>query len=99
MGIASMETTSTGSQDSEISARIVRGIGSVPSCTDTAVGGSLGTFSSNNGGSMTSSVNFVDSPNSTVPIYYIFCADTSTVGTSSDVTRLRITLQEVSNSS
>lgn len=97
-GIVSMETTSTGSQDSEISARIVRGVGSVPTCTGTSVGGNLGTFSSNTGGSMTSSVTFLDVPGSTQPVYYIVCSDAATVGTTANITRIRVTLQEVNNS-
>ena len=96
-GVVSMETTSTGTQDAEVSARIVRGIGSVPTCAGTSVGGNLGTFSSNTGGSMTSTVNFVDAAATTSPVYYIVCADTATVGTTANITRLRVTLQEVVN--
>lgn len=98
LGMVSMEVTSTGTADLEVSGRVVRGIGSVPTCTGTTVGGNTGTFSSNTGGSMTSTVTFLDSPNTTSPVYYILCADTATVGITGNITRIRVTLQEVTNS-
>lgn len=98
-GIVSMEMTSTSIGATEVVARIVRGIGSVPTCAGgTAVSGDLGMFSSNTGGKMTGTVNFIDTVATTQPVYYIVCSDAATVGTTGNITRLRVTLQEVSNS-
>ncbi len=99
MGIVTLETQSTSNNDVEVTARVERGIGVVPTCnTGTPVGGQPGTFSSNNGGIKTSTTTFVDEPNTTSVVYYVVCSDNSTVGIGANITRLRITLQEVNNS-
>ena len=99
MGIVTIETTATSNTDVEVTARIERGIGSVPTCNaGTQVGAQPGTFSSNIGGLKASTVQFVDVPNTTSPVYYVVCADTATVGTGANMTRIRVTLQEVNNS-
>ena len=98
MGTVSMEMVSKGNGDAEVAARIVRGIGYQPTCaTGTAVGGGLGVFSSNKGGKMTGTVNFIDDVSSILPVYYTVCSDAATVGASGDITRIRVTLQEVTN--
>jgi hypothetical protein len=98
MGVVTIETTATTNNDTEITARIERGIGTVPTCgSGTAVGSQPGTFSSNTGALKASTVQFLDSPNTTQPVYYVVCSDTATVGTGANVTRIRVTLQEVRN--
>ena len=97
-GLVSFEVASSGTADLEVNATIQRGIGSAPTCgAGTVVGGTVGTFSSNTGGKMTSTVNFIDNPATTQPVYYIVCSSSSTVGTTGQVTRIRVTLQESSN--
>lgn len=99
MGIVTMEVSSTSNNDLEVTARVERGIGSAPTCNSgTQVGAQPGVFSSNNGGQKASTITFMDTPNTTTPVYYVVCSDTATVGTTGNVTRLRVTLQEVSNS-
>lgn len=98
-GIATIETTSTGNNDTEITGRIEVSTTSGQACnTGTQVGGQIGTFSSNNGAQKASTSSFVYSPASTTKQYFNICADTSTVGTTANVTRLRVSLWEVDNS-
>jgi hypothetical protein len=99
LGIVTVETTSSGTQDLEVSTHIERGIGSVPTCgSGSSVGGNPGTFSSNSGTVKSSTINFIDSPNTASPVYYTLCSDSSTSGTTGTISRIRITLQEVINS-
>ncbi len=99
MGILSFEITATGNTDVDASARIERGIGSVPTCNSgTQVGGNPGGFTTNIGAIKSSTVTFVDTPDTTSAVYYVVCSDAATVGTAANVSRLRFTLQEVVNS-
>ena len=99
MGVVTMELTSTTNQDVEVTGRVERGIGSVPTCgSGTSVGGQPGVFTTNNGAVKSSTVTFTDTPNTTSTVYYVFCSDAATSGTNANVTRIRVTLQEVSNS-
>ncbi|MDQ3123886.1 MAG: hypothetical protein M3Q14_04350 [bacterium] len=99
MGILSFEITATGATDVDASARIERGIGSVPTCgSGTQVGGNPGGFTTNTGAIKSSTVTFMDTPNTTSTVYYVVCSDSATAGTAANVTRLRFTLQEVVNS-
>ena len=98
MGTLTMELTSTSNNDTEVTARIERGIGSVPTCgSGTNVGGLPGVFTTNNGGIKSSTVTFLDTPNTTSVVYYTLCSDAATAGTGANITRIRMTLQEVSN--
>lgn len=99
MGMVTMEVTATSNTDLEVAARVERGIGAPPTCgSGTVVGASPGVFASNTGGSKASTVTFIDSPNTTSTVYYVLCSDNATVNTAGNVTRIRITLQEVENS-
>ncbi|MFO0920537.1 MAG: hypothetical protein U0451_02590 [Candidatus Saccharimonadales bacterium] len=99
MGMVTMEMTPTSNADTEVTARVERGIGSVPTCgSGTQVGGQPGVFSTNNGANKASTITFIDNPNTASTVYYILCSDNSTVGTAGNITRIRITLQEVQNS-
>lgn len=98
-GILTMETQATGTQDVEITARIERSTSGSTACNSgTAVGGQPGTFASNTNARKTSTTSFLDSPGSVSTQYYNVCSDTDTVGTTANITRLRITLFEVDNS-
>lgn len=98
-GIMTMETQSTGTADVEVTSRIEVSGGSGQSCnTGTQVGGKTGTFASNTNARKTSTTTFIYSPNSTSTQYFNICSDTDTVGTTANVTRLRLTLFEVDNS-
>jgi hypothetical protein len=98
-GILTMETQATGTADVEVTARMERSTSPTQSCnTGTAVGGQPGTFASNTNARKSSSATFVDSPATTSTLYYNVCADTDTVGTTANITRLRMTLFEVDNS-
>ncbi|MDQ2973547.1 MAG: hypothetical protein M3Q79_03640 [bacterium] len=98
-GVVTMEVTSTGNNDTEISSRIERGIGSVPTCNaGTQVGGNPGIFTTNTGAVKSSTVTFLDIPNTTSTVYYVLCSDATTAGTTANITRIRMTLQEVNNS-
>lgn len=98
MAIVTLETTATGPQDTEITARVERGIGSVPTCgSGTSVGGQPGVFSTNTGAIKTSTTTIIDNPNTTNTVYYVVCSDVATNGTNANITRLRVTLQEVNN--
>lgn len=98
MGIVTIETRSTGTADIEVTARVERGIGAPPTCNSgTAVGGQPGTFASNTNARKTSTTQFIDVPNTTQTVYYVLCSDVDTVGTTAQITRIRITLQEVNN--
>ena len=99
MGMLSFEITSTGAADTDASARIERGIGSAPTCgSGTQVGGNPGNFTTNTGAIKSSTVTFIDTPNTTSAVYYTLCSDSATAGTTANVTRIRFTLQEVINS-
>ncbi len=98
MGMVTMEMTPTSNADTEVTTRVERGIGSVPTCgSGTQVGGQPGVFSTNNGANKASTITFIDNPNTTSAVYYVLCSDNSTVGTAGNITRIRITLQEVQN--
>lgn len=98
-GIATIETTATSNNDSEVTGRIEVSTTSGRACnTGTQVGGQIGTFSSNNGAQKASTSSFVYSPASTAKQYFNICADSSTVGTTSRVSRIRVSLWEVDNS-
>ncbi len=98
MGTVTMEITSTANTDSEVSARIERGVGSVPTCgSGTTVGGRPGVFTTNNTGVQSSTITFIDTPNTVSTVYYVLCSDSVTNGTTANVTRIRITLQEAVN--
>jgi hypothetical protein len=94
-----MEVTSSSNNDLEVTGRVERGIGSVPTCgSGTAVGEQPGVFSSNSGSHKASTITFMDTPNTTQKVYYVLCSDNATVNTAGQVTRIRFTLQEVNNS-
>jgi len=98
MGLVTMETRSTGTADSEVTSRVERSLGVRAVCgAGTVVGGQPGTFSSNTNGRKTSTTQFVDVPDSTLQVFYTLCSDVDTVGTTVQITRIRITLQEVNN--
>lgn len=98
-GILTMETQATGTADVEVTARIERSTSGSTACNSgTAVGGQPGTFASNTNARKTSTTSFLDSPGSVSTQYYNVCSDTDTVGTTANITRLRITLFEVDNS-
>lgn len=98
-GILTMETQATGTADVEVTARVERSTSGSTACNSgTAVGGQPGTFASNTNARKTSTTSFMDAPASTGTQYYNVCADTDTVGTTANVTRLRMTLFEVDSS-
>ncbi len=98
-GILTVETQSTGTGDVEVTARIERSTSGAQACnTGTAVGGQPGTFASNTNARKTSTASFLDAPASVSTQYYNVCADTDTVLTTANITRLRMTLFEVDNS-
>ena len=99
MGVVSVETTATGNTDAEFTARVERGIGAAPTCgSGTVVGARVGTFSTNTGVIKSSTMQFVDTPNTTSQVFYVVCSDAATNGTAVNVTHIRVTLQEVNNS-
>jgi hypothetical protein len=98
-GILTMETQSTGTADVEVTARVERSTSGSTACNSgTAVGGQPGTFASNTNARKTSTTSFLDTPASTSTQYYNVCSDTDTVGTTANITRLRMTLFEVDSS-
>mgnify|MGYP001585353540 CR=1 FL=1 len=98
-GVVTLETQSTGTGDVEVTARVEVSATSGTACNSgTAVGGQPGTFASNTNARKTSTTNFIYSPASTAARYFNICADTDSVGTTANVTRLRVTLFEVDNS-
>ncbi|OIQ04351.1 MAG: hypothetical protein COZ86_02355 [Candidatus Moranbacteria bacterium CG_4_8_14_3_um_filter_41_13] len=98
-GVVTMETLGKSTGDAETTARVEANIGSSANCNSgTSVGGSPGTFSSNNRVTKTSTTTFLYSPATTSTIYINICSDTATVGTTATITRLRVTLFEVDNS-
>ena len=97
-GTVTMELTSNTNQDLEVTARVERSIGTLAVCgLGTPVGGSPGVFSTNTGAVKSSTVTFIDNPNTTSQVFYSLCSDTATVGTNGNITRIRVTLQEVTN--
>jgi hypothetical protein len=91
-GIVTMEGQSTGTADVEITARVERNIGSVPTCgSGTAVGGKPGVFATNTNATKSSTVTFLDDPITTSTVYYTLCSDADTVGTIMNLTRIRFT--------
>ena len=98
-GIVTMETTANSTTDVEITSRVEANIGSVANCNSgTPVGGSPGTFASNNGVQKTSTTSFIYSPASTTIVYFNVCSDSTTVNTGGSISRLRVSLFEVDNS-
>jgi hypothetical protein len=98
-GIVTMETVSTGTQDVEITARVENDTTSGKTCgTGIAVGGSPGTFASNTNARKTSTTTFIYNPGSTAKQYFNVCSDTATIGTTANITRIRVSLWEVDNS-
>jgi hypothetical protein len=99
-GTVTFELTSGTAQDVEATARVVRNVGSAPSCTTSpAVGGNPGLFATNSGAVKSSTVTFIDTPPSSGTVYYTLCSDAATAGNlTANITRIRITLQEVTNS-
>lgn len=98
-GVVTIETTSTGTGDIEVTARIEVSTTSGAACNSgTQVGGAAGTFASNTNAQKTSTSTFLYSPASTTTQYFNICADTATVGTTANLTRIRATLFEVDNS-
>lgn len=98
-GILTVETQSTGTADVEVTARIEASTSGSTVCNSgTAVGGQPGTFASNTNARKTSTASFLHAPASTSAQYYNVCSDTDTVGTTANITRLRMTLFEVDNS-
>lgn len=98
-GILTVETQATGTADVEVTARVEKSTSGATACNSgTAVGGQPGTFASNTNARKTSTSTFLDAPASTSTQYYNVCSDTDTVGTTANITRLRMTLFEVDNS-
>lgn len=99
-GIVTVETQSTGTADIEVTARVERSTtASVAACNSgTSVGGAPGTFASNTNARKTSTTQFVDAVATTGKVWYNVCSDLDTVGTTANITRIRVTLFEVDNS-
>lgn len=100
-GTVTIELLSNTSQDVEMTARVERNIGSAPTCNSgTQVGGYPGVFATNTGARKSSTITFVDNPATTSNVYYTVCADSASSSqvTNTQVTRIRVTLQEVTNS-
>lgn len=99
-GSVSFEVTSTTTADRSVVARVVRSIGSTPSCnTGTEVGTILSTFTTNNNEQASNTMIFLDTPNTTNTVYYTLCADSATSSASNmTINRIRVTLEEANNS-
>ena len=99
-GIVSVQIASTTTQDRSVVTRVERGIGSAPTCgSGTVVGFYASTFTTNANEIATATVSFVDSPNTTSPVFYTVCADANTSGSQGvSVDKIRVTLEEATNS-
>lgn len=106
-GIATVEFTQTsGTGDLFIGSRLERNndtdttydTGHNPTCNSSVqVGAQPGVFMSNSGHAAATSVSFIDNPATTNGVVYTLCSDTSTQGTTGQVTRIRFTLFELNN--